>query len=123
MKILIVEDSKFTQKVLMSQIDLCFSDAEFLSANNGLQGFEIYKKEKPHVVITDLLMPDSTGNELIENIRKNDSKTHIIVVSADIQESVKREIESFGILTFINKPFNAKKAQQICELLKEHSYD
>lgn len=123
MKILIVEDSKFAQITNRKVLSNCLPDAELLVAENGSKGFDVYKTSNPNIIITDLLMPIVNGIELIRNIRAIDKEIPIIIVSADVQEAIKTEAETLGVQGFINKPLTSKKAVEICELLKELSYD
>ena len=117
-KILIVDDSVFSQKVNAQQLKSYLEDAEIFFASDGLEGFECYKKIKPDYVFLDLLMPKLNGRDLLNLIKQYDPHAKIIVVSADIQKNVREEITKYGILQFINKPFNEEKARTICELIR-----
>ena len=66
-------------------------------------------------------MPHLNGKELIKLIKEYDSESKIFVVSADVQKNVKEEIESYGIMGFINKPFNEEKAKFIYDIIKGDS--
>lgn len=118
MKILIVDDSIFAQKNIIRLLKEEFKDAEIITASDGLDGFESCKKFKPDYIFIDLLMPKMNGKELIMSIKENNIETKIIVVSADIQIEVKKEIENMGVFKFINKPFNREKAQKISQLMR-----
>ncbi len=119
MKILIVDDSRFSQIVLSKHIKEFFQYAEITMANDGEEGFSKYKEIKPDYVFVDLLMPNVNGQELIKLIDEYDSQHKIFVVSADVQKEVKKEMESYGIIDFINKPFNEEKAKLVYEIIKE----
>jgi len=121
-KILIVDDSVFSQKVNAQYIKLFLKDAEITFANDGLEGLERYKALQPDYVFLDLLMPKLHGRELLNLIKQYDHDAKIVVVSADIQKNVREEINQYDILQFINKPFNEEKAKVICELIR-NDYD
>ena len=104
MKLLIVDDSKFSQIVTSNLIKNLIEDIEFSFANDGEIGYTMYKQIEPDYVIVDLLMPKLNGKDLIKLIKKYDKESKIFVVSADVQKNVKEEIESYGIMGFINKP-------------------
>jgi len=55
-KVLLIEDEKVTRERLKKIIDK--EGFETLTAGNGQEGLEIFKKENPGLVITDLKMPD-----------------------------------------------------------------
>lgn len=121
MKLLIVDDSKFSQIITSNLIKELIEDMEIFFANDGEIGFNKYKEINPDYIIVDLLMPHLNGKELIKLIKEYDSESKIFVVSADVQKNVKEEIESYGIMGFINKPFNEEKAKFIYDIIKGDS--
>lgn len=118
MKLLIVDDSKFSQIITSNLIKNLIKDIEISFANDGEMGYTMYKQIEPDYLIVDLLMPNLNGKELIKLIKEYDKDSKIFVVSADVQKNVKEEIESYGIMGFINKPFNEEKAKFICDIIK-----
>lgn len=118
MKLLIVDDSKFSQIIISKLIKEFIEDMEITFADDGENGFAKYKEINPDYVIVDLLMPNLNGKELIKLIKEYDKDAKIFVVSADVQKNVKAEIESYGIVKFINKPFNEEKAKFMCNIIK-----
>lgn len=118
MKILIVDDSKFSQIVTSNFIKDFFEDIEIILASDGEEGFNKYKEIRPDYVFIDLLMPNVNGKELIKLIKEYDKSSKILVISADVQKSVKEDIEAYGIMKFINKPFNEEKAKLVYEIIK-----
>lgn len=119
LKILIVDDSIFSQKVIASTLNKFLKSAEFYFAADGEEGLAKYKEIGPDYVFMDLLMPKMDGHTLIRAIKEYHANANIIVVSADVQKTVKDEIEAYNILTFLNKPFTEGKAKSICAILEE----
>jgi two-component system chemotaxis response regulator CheY len=119
MRVLIVDDSNFSQMVITKLIEKYLDDIECYFANDGEQGLKKYKEIKPDYVIVDLLMPKLNGGELIKLIKEYDKMAKIIVVSADVQKTVKEEMREHDIMTFINKPINDEKAKAMCDMMKE----
>ncbi|WP_313133001.1 response regulator transcription factor [Anaerocolumna sp.] len=118
-KVLIVDDSVFSQKIAANLIKKNMDDVELSFANDGEEGIELYEKLKPDFVITDLLMPKLSGQELIRLIKAQDEFAKIIVISADVQKNIREEVEAYNILAFLNKPLQDEKAQLICNLMRE----
>lgn len=118
-KVLIVDDSVFSQKIAANLIKKYMGDVELSFANDGEEGIELYEKLKPDFVITDLLMPKLSGQELIRRIKAHDKFAEIIVISADVQKNIREEVEAYNILAFLNKPLQDEKAQLICNLMRE----
>ncbi len=117
MKILIVDDSRFTQKIEGNLLKKNMPKSEIYYANNGEEGLEKYKELGPDFAIIDLLMPGMSGLELIEKIKGYDEEAKLVVVSADVQEKVREEVEDLGTKGFINKPLNEEKVAEILKCI------
>lgn len=117
-KILIVDDSKFSQKITSSLIKQYLDDAEFEFASDGEEGLEKFKADHPDYIVVDLLMPKLRGGDLIEKIRQWDIDARIFVISADVQKRVRDVIEKMGVLSFINKPLDEEKAKKLCNIIR-----
>ncbi|WP_446899690.1 response regulator [Clostridium sp. LBM24168] len=117
-KILIVDDSIFSQKITSNLIKKFMNNVELFFACDGIEGFKLYRKIMPDYVFLDLLMPNLNGRELIKLIKEYNNSARIIVISADVQKNVKEEIKNYNIVSFINKPFNEEKAKDICNIIK-----
>ncbi|WP_416198798.1 MAG: Response regulator receiver domain-containing protein [Sporanaerobacter sp.] len=109
MKLLIVDDSKFTQKVEGNLFKEVVPNLEIYFANDGKEGVQKYIEINPDLTIVDLLMPNMTGMELLKEIKDIDKDAKMVVVSADVQEKVKQEAYDLGALAFVNKPINKAK--------------
>lgn len=118
MKILIVDDSNFSQKITSSFVRKYIENAEIYFANDGQDGFEKYKEIKPHYIFVDLLMPKMNGHEMIKLVKEYDNAAKIFVISADVQRSVREELEKCGIISFINKPIDEEKAKFISDMIR-----
>lgn len=87
-----------------------------------MEGYAAYQEYKPNVIITDLLMPQMSGRDLVEKIRRNDLNTRIIVLTADIQKTTREELLGLGISAYINKPLNEEKMAYLFSFLREEKY-
>jgi putative two-component system response regulator len=105
MKILIVDDELVSREKLNKYInDLGYT--AFI-AHDGQKGFELWKKERPHIVITDWLMPEMTGIDLLRSIRKEEGEllTYIIVITGKSELKEMASALEHGADDFITKPF------------------
>ena len=78
-KILIIDDDeliRLTCRNILKKIE-----CDVIEAENGVQGLAQFKKERPSIVITDLLMPDKEGLETISEIKGSDKSVRIIAIS------------------------------------------
>ena len=76
---------------------------EFYSAQNGREGFEIFKLYRPDIVITDIDMPEMDGIELSRVIKSFAPDTPIIVFSSVERETYLLEAINIGIEQFVIK--------------------
>lgn len=119
-KILIVDDSVFSQKTTANLIKkILGSNVEIYYAKDGKDGFKKYKDINPDYTFLDLLMPELNGQQLLKLIKELDNEVKVFIVSADVQKSVRTEIEEHDVLAFINKPFNEEKAQLVCDIIRK----
>ncbi|MCO7175341.1 response regulator [Sporolactobacillus kofuensis] len=116
-KVLIVDDSKFSQKITYSFLNQYLEDIEFVFAGDGEEGLHKFNEAKPDYMIVDLLMPKLRGQDLIEKVKQIDREAKVIVLSADVQNRVREVVEKMGVLSFINKPLDEKKAREIANII------
>ena len=102
-KILIVEDDIDINN-LLSEI-LKNNGYETDSAYTGREALLLLKMKEYDLVLFDLMMPNMTGEEVIEEIRKN-NKISIIVISAKTDKKTKIDVLKMGADDFIQKPFD-----------------
>ncbi len=112
MKILICDDSKIAQKSLARNIKNT-SEVNVFYAENGKEGLQTLSEHDIDVLFLDLTMPIMDGFEVLASLPVNSYQTHIIVVSADIQEKARQRCYELGAKEFIEKPFNNDVIQQV----------
>jgi len=78
-KILVIDDEKAT--LAMFRLFLEAYGYVVLTAENGTQGLEIFSKEKPDLVITDIKMPGIDGLTVLQRIKDIDPKAGVIVIT------------------------------------------
>ena len=105
MQILIVEDEKISQKKLEKVLNLL--DYNVLVANNGKEGLDLWKKNRPEIIITDWTMPEMNGIELCKKVREEEGSHYTYIIMVTNKESVIDMVESIeaGADDFITKPY------------------
>ena len=78
----------------------------FLSTLLGEVQIDYFTNNKVDLILCDLLMPGITGFDVLKELAKVKPNTPAIVITADIQESVRDECLALGAKKFINKPVN-----------------
>lgn len=104
-KIMLVDDSATT--LMMEQMVLRGESYEIVTARNGLEAVEVAEKEKPDLILLDVIMPEMDGFEACRRIRMNGgSETPIIMVTTRGEEENVEIGFSSGCTDYITKPIN-----------------
>jgi signal transduction histidine kinase len=106
MKVLIVEDSSVTRRLLRSSLQKW--QYEVTEAEHGAQAWELFRHEHFPLVLTDWLMPEMDGIELIRLIRECDlpSYVYIILLTAKSEKEDLVTAMDAGADDFLAKPFD-----------------
>ncbi len=101
-KILVVDDEEINVRLL--SMSLKSDGYTTVEAFNGEEGLEVFKKESPDIVVTDIKMPKMDGLELLKKIKEIDSDNEVIIVTGhgDIDSTI--TALQYGASDFINKP-------------------
>lgn len=102
-KILLIEDDK--DQILLYQTKFELSGYDFVAAENGAKGLAMAEKEKPDIILIDLLMAGMGGIEVLEKLKKNPKTKNIpavIVTNLDKHDLAQKAME-LGALDFIIK--------------------
>lgn len=103
-KVLIVEDEVLVREGLKSVIGWDKLGMEVVGdAANGRQALEIYERERPDIVLTDIRMPVMDGLELIAKIREEDKKTGIVILTCYEEFGYLQEALRMGVSDYILK--------------------
>lgn len=103
-KVLIVEDEVLVREGLKSVIGWNKLGMEVVGdAANGRQALEIYERERPDIVLTDIRMPVMDGLELIARIREEDKKTGIVILTCYEKFGYLQEALRMGVSDYILK--------------------
>jgi len=108
-KILFIEDER--EIVAMMKERLAANNYEMISAYDGEEGLKKVRRDKPDLILLDVLIPKINGLTLCRRL-KNDTKTKhipIIVVSASGQKNLPQRCRAAGADDLVVKPFEAKE--------------
>jgi len=81
-----------------------------LSCDGAKKAIKILKNKNTHIdlLITDIVMPDMDGVELIKHIRQFAKKLPIVAISSNSNASVLKSLLDYNISSFLDKPFQAE---------------
>ena len=80
-----------------------------IEAENGIIGLEKSKKYLPDIIISDVMMPEKDGIEMVRELREDMSTSHIPIVMLTAKSTIESRIEGLesGADDYITKPFSA----------------
>lgn len=119
-KILVVDDDNHLADNLVEYLGKLGYQA--IAAYGGRDAIEKFGKESFHLVITDLMMPETGGIEVLKAVKEMDAQTIVLVITGygTIQSAVAAIKE--GAYDFIPKPFKMNELEVIVtRALERHS--
>lgn len=107
---MIVDDETAMREILK----IMLRDYKVIEASNGKEAVELYKKEKPDLVLMDIMMPVMSGIDAVKEIKKIDPNAKIIAVTAYASSKGEKAIEA-GVYKILKKPFTRKEILKVIE--------
>ncbi len=106
-KILIIDDEKLLRWSL--EQNLTKEGYVVISAESGMKGLKLLSEDQPDIVLLDIHLPDISGINILEKIKKEKKHPIVIMITAfgDIETAVKAI--KLGAYDFVEKPFNLDK--------------
>ena len=102
--IVVIDDSEDYRLIVRGLLRTVHDVTTFVGdAANGADGLALVRRERPDVVITDLVMPGLDGVELTRRIRLELPKTKIILMSAAIEDAYRLMASDSGADAFVSK--------------------
>ncbi|PYP41673.1 MAG: response regulator [Gemmatimonadetes bacterium] len=114
--ILLVDDDELSRGAVRKMLERSGYDVQ--STGIGQEALAWYRREPADLVITDLIMPDTDGLEMIQELRRINPAVRVLAISGggrvDAEEylSVARK---FGAVEVLPKPFTASDLKQAVE--------
>ena len=114
-KALVVDDSKFMRRIIIETIES--GGHEVISeADNGADGIEAYKQNKPDFVTMDITMGGKDGMIAVKEIKEHDPDAKIIIISALNEKTIKMHDSDVNANAYITKPF---QKEELLKLIKK----
>ena len=101
-KAVVVDDDAEIREVLAEQ--LATRGFEVLTAGDGLEALLYVKRQKPEVVVLDLMMPRLGGLEALRRIRAFHPEAKVVIVSGNLDDEVRRQALALGAAGVLEKP-------------------
>lgn len=109
--VMYVEDEPATRDMIARMLKR--EVRELYLAENGKEGFALFMRHRPEVVVTDIRMPVMNGLDMAEKIKAVDPRTQVVVTSAHGETGFFQKSIEIGIDRYLLKPVDAFKLQDI----------
>jgi len=118
--ILIVDDDPD----VVAAISMTLQDqgAKVVAAEDGVQAVEVFEKERPELVILDMMLPKRSGFLVLERIKGMKQapprpRPKVIMITGNLGSRHKSYAETQGVDDYINKPFRMVRLLESIEKL------
>jgi two-component system chemotaxis response regulator CheY len=109
--IMIVDDAAFMRMMIRDNLKKeGFTD--FIEAGDGEEAVELYRENRPDLVLLDITMPVKDGISALREMKSDDPDAKVVMCSAMGQENMVVESIRLGALDFIVKPFKPERLVQ-----------
>ena len=106
-KILIIEDEPNIRELVLYNLKTNGYDG--IAAEDGIMGITMVHREKPDLILLDIMLPEKNGFEICRELREEGNKTPIIMMTAKTEESDKVMGLDYGADDYISKPFGIRE--------------
>ncbi|HEY6262979.1 MAG TPA: response regulator [Nitrospiraceae bacterium] len=102
-KILVVDDEDNIRTMIQAMLK--HEGRHVALAAKGKDAITVFKKERPHLTILDIDMPDIDGISVLREIRTIDPQAKVMIFTGGDSPSVEREARALGVTDFLKKGF------------------
>lgn len=116
-KVLVIDDEKDVRE--MARRTLESEHHTIFEAADGIDGIKAFQEHQPDVVVTDIIMPNADGLEVISRILEINPKAKIIAISGGGRiagNTYLKYARKFGVTAVLSKPFSP---EQLLSLIRD----
>ena len=114
-KILIIDDSSYMRGKIRSLLKE--TGYEISEAGSGVQAFQSIASADFDIILLDIIMPEMDGLKVLSAVTTQKPDTPVIVITADIQESVRIQCLQLGARAVLHKP---PRREDLINSIREH---
>jgi YesN/AraC family two-component response regulator len=103
-KILVIDDESAT--LSMFRLLLGAYGYTVLTAENGAAGLDVFRRERPPIVLTDIRMPEMDGIQVLKKIKEEDQDAEVIMITGHGDMDLAIQSLKSDATDFITKPIN-----------------
>ncbi len=119
-KILLVDDTPEIDKI----VALYLHDYDLVYFRNPIEALQwLHEGNFPDIIVTDLRMPEMSGEEFLQTLKSNDSWKNIptLILSSVENDEIRGRVKREGAIDFIQKPFNPEDLRSYIRRLIRNS--
>lgn len=115
-RILIVDDDDEIREFIRQELEVQYRT---ICCSNGVQAQEQAMAQMPDLIISDVMMPELDGFELLKRLKSNSNTSHIPIILLTSKTEFENKMEALdrGADAFLPKPFNIEELLQVVENL------
>ncbi len=108
-RILVVDDDPSVLKLV--QLNLEIEGYEVVTASNGREALEMVARERPALVVCDVMMPVLNGLEVVSRLRRDEATASlpVVMLSAKAQDIDVKHGKEAGADEYVTKPFDPEE--------------
>jgi DNA-binding NtrC family response regulator len=103
-KILVIDDEHGIRSLLDTLLSRKGYDV--VLAESGRKGLELFRRERPDVVVLDLKMPEMDGVMVLKQIRSVDLKLPVMILTGAGTPEREQQVRALGVTEFVEKEFS-----------------
>lgn len=113
---IVIDDDSDTVDVFCDYLEI--KNVQVLGRGyNGKEAIELYRVHKPDIVFLDLMMPEYDGIYALENIRKINPESKVIIVTADLRDETAIRLSQLKPTRIFIKPYDIEKISQVLAMI------
>jgi DNA-binding NtrC family response regulator len=111
-RVLLIDDEARVRASLKMVLEPAY---EVIQAADAQEGLELFRKEAPHLVLLDVILPGTDGLSVLQTLRAEDRAAPVIMLTGT--KSVKTAVDAmkFGAADYLSKPFDVEELRIIVE--------
>ena len=115
-RVLYIEDNPANLQVV-ARFACSRRGVDLQSATSGLDGIELARTHRPHLIVLDLHLPDIDGEDVLGRLRADPATAGIpvVVLSADAAPPVVQRLRASGIAAFLTKPLDLSELGRLLD--------
>jgi len=106
-RILLIEDERHIAEGL--KLNLSFQGYDVIVASDGVSGLKKWKECMPNLIVLDIMLPGIDGLSVLQNIRLEDERIPILILSAKSEPDDRIKGFAYGVDDYLSKPFNLEE--------------